>query len=234
MTRRSVSFSIMLMVVSTITAHADVESWIAFGPGIMSYTERVSDGINSGELTMDTFGIDLSAVSFWNASEVGLYSRSHIYWPTSLTVSSAGQTATADLSVYDFLMGVSISMGPMFRIPLSSSTTLGLGPGFNVSQLTGNYEYYISATETLFYSFAAYALGISADALIKTDLNDSFFLFGRFSFLYDYYGFGIATINYDTFTYSGSANSTGVFGSFGFGFNIYRRQRAFLGSPTED
>ena len=219
------SYIIALLIVAVVgSVSAETESWLYGG---FEYSKAFETTHSSGSVihsTMDSVGANLSAFTFWNRGDIGLYTHDSFLLPRSGTISAAGQTYSADLTAYDSLYDLGIVVGPGFRRPLSKSATLYGGVGMHGMELLADKSLYISGVGTVQYSELAFNIGLGADAGIKVDLGTAVSFVWGVSAVYD-------PLNYTSIStsYSGSTAQRSSDYSFisvdsyvGFGRNFYR------------
>jgi alpha-glucosidase (family GH31 glycosyl hydrolase) len=97
--KRSV-FTLLFALGAVFGAKAMVESWLYGGFEYAWAREQSSVGGEIVEATMDSPGVNVSALTFWNDQDVGRYTHDSFLFPQWGSLILSGQTYAVDLSVF--------------------------------------------------------------------------------------------------------------------------------------
>jgi hypothetical protein len=161
------------------TVSALTESWIGLGFGWGNLFETASDSGNTAKTYMGSPGINFEGYSFWNRKNIGLFYNMGFLFPQKSTLDINGVKTSVDLSVYDLLFQLDFILGPGFRVNLNDRFSLKFGAGFHYMQTVGKYTqsvYTYGYRTNVSVSVLGFNLGIGADAGIKLDLTDVFYI----------------------------------------------------------
>lgn len=149
------------------TGEEVTQSWSIIGFEQGNFWENTS--LSDGSLVstyMISIGVNITAYTFWDYNDIGLFVSDFFLFPLSQTISYDGQSITVSLDEYSLLMHLGLYMGPGFRIKMAEDVHLrfGIGPGY--SQLTGiGDEVFVQA----------YNIGFGGDFGVTFDLSRKIF-----------------------------------------------------------
>ena len=168
---------LLVMVIGINTAVFSLtESWLSIGFEYGNFWESSSDGRDYVKGYIGSPGISLSAYSFWNGKNVGIFVHDIFAFPSKMTAEINGVKTKVDLSVYDFMMQLGMVIGPGFRVHISDNFKLHFGVGFSFLL---NYATYTRSTylyNNVSFSLFAVNIGIGGDIGAKYDFTDIFYL----------------------------------------------------------
>lgn len=177
---------IILLLLTTLCSNvfAKDQSWLTMGLEFSQGYETVD--YEGTEITgeVESKGINISAYSFSNDSDLGIFIKGSILEPQEMTVASEGQSVKVDLDIYDTLFSVGITAGPAFKSHITDNTSIFGGAGLHMFILSGNFEEKIGY-DTFSYSYRVLNLGIGADLGLKYTINNFIFLSAGCSASYD-------------------------------------------------
>jgi len=167
------------------------EGWLRIGFEFGNFFEwEVSDGIVERSYTGSP-GINYSSYSFFNKSNVGLFSSGFFGFPVL-------NSATNNFSNFDFTFQVGLILGVGFRRELSERFTFHSGIGLNfMNSFFAFTEYFPDFDKSAECTLITYTFGIGGDVGFKFTINNTMFLSFGSIFTYDFarYAIGEASID---------------------------------------
>ena len=185
----------VILIITQSFIFSETESWLFLGGEYSKFYETSSDGTTAATSTIDSVGINLSGFTFWNKSNIGFYRHSSFMFPRFGTISLFGETATVDLTEYDFLMSFSLIMGPGFKKNITKYFTFYSGVGVHLFNMSAFHQ--IEVYEgTISFALTGFNVGLGGDLGMKLDINDiNLNISIGTSFTYDFYNNTIAMSN---------------------------------------
>jgi hypothetical protein len=137
------------------------------------FANTIEHGGNSGNSYFGSPGMSFERYSFWNGKNFGRFFHGSFTFPA---VGDDGGTP-----LYDFQWGW--LFGPAFRVRFTEKLTLHTGIGISANGLFAWYK-----EDDAGYSLSAFNFGAGADAGLKLDLTDAFFIKGGVNAAWSFLG----------------------------------------------
>lgn len=181
--------TVILISIESLASATESESWLFLGGEYSKFYESSSDGTTTTTSTIDSIGVNFSGFTFWNKSEIGLYSHASFLFPQFGTLSLYGETSTVDLTEYDFLMSISLIIGPGFRKEITNTSTFYSGIGLHFFNMSGSNKVNVYPIGTVSYGIIGFNLGLGGDLGLKLDIFKNLSISVGTSLTYDFYNY---------------------------------------------
>jgi hypothetical protein len=145
----------------------------ALSAGVV-FGNTIEHGGNADNSYFDSPGMNMESYSFWNGGNFGTFFHGAFVFP------AAGDNIEG-MHPYDFQWGM--LFGPAFRVRFTDMLTLQTGMGFSINGLFGSYE-----EDDTDYLRSILNFGVGADAGLKFDLTDAFFIKGGVNVVWSFLG----------------------------------------------
>lgn len=159
----------------------DFKSYVTGAYSFGHFTERA----DSAQTEVSSHAIDLSVASYFGGNW-GIYLNTGCYFPSKVSVTSGGTTATVTSSDWDYSMIISAIIGPTFKYSITDNLELLTSAGFHFAQ------YSLRST---YVAMLNYSFGIGGDFGIRYLPTKNLYLTGGCLFSHDFYVDGKTTIS---------------------------------------
>jgi hypothetical protein len=132
-----------------------------------------------------------------------------IIFPQKMDMTVAGQKETVERSDYDTLMGMAVTLAPVFNIYSNDKVKIPAHVGIRGSWLISSQKY---------SNVFGIQFGLEAGIGAEYHINEKIYLFGKVKGIYDFFSF--STITASTYYGTTTVSNSGLISSFGFTPNI--------------
>lgn len=156
-----------LLLLFPIYASGNQENWISGGGEFGHFSETQYPSGTKVETTLNSIGGYVTALSFKNDNNVGMYVHDSFLIPLGGRIGVSGNFADYSLEEADMRFHLGMLLGPVFRKPFSEKIDyyFAIGPSIQELAIT------TSTSASLVFMF-----GIGGDLGVKYSLAESFYL----------------------------------------------------------
>jgi hypothetical protein len=223
-----------LMIWVSASVFALTETWNITG---FEWGNFFEDNHASGNTFLSGPGLTLSAYSFRDRRDSGIFAHISVLFPVFKSSDGDATRPETDIANLDSVMQFGFIMGPGFRYHFNERLKLMFGFGFELMDRVAWSREHDGDTTTQEYTNISFNMGVGGDIGVKYDFTDKLFLSAGAAISVDFLTMGVVSAAYSPDGKSRTADwidakiAASIRPYIAIGFNTYYEQPAVFGKP---